>query len=360
MKISVLKSIIREKGTEVLELKKADVPLPDIIKYGICDIEVVMKKPIDEFFSGPSFYNLKREAGFPEFKLNIDGSVKNIRGIILTRSREDIVEFLSKYYVEGDIFIDSCIKTAPTKKEGIQKAFSSYFDNIEIVIFGFDEFIIDRFRSLKIERYRDFYVCFLDDDSENVVMVREKLIKVKNYKIPRAEYLIFFIRRKNELKGKKTIQRMFRDLVIINKKRIPESEFIKCLYYNGREFNFIDSISSKIVSNFEKNGYMRFVEPAIFGYNFLKFQAFIPWKKQVRRKITRKSLKNPFKVPVLFAFDSKIPINIPARANVIDDDEVIYAFNYIRNKKKTLPDFPIVYFHPSVKEDTEFLLIASV
>lgn len=359
MKINVLKSIIKERTVEVLELKKEDIPLPDILKYGMCDIELIMEEPVNDFFGEILFYDLKRKSGLPEFTINMYGKAKRIKGIIFAASREDAVEFLSKYYVEGDSVIDSCIKLAPTKKEGIQRAFLSYPEDIEIVIFEFEELFLDRLRAIKMVRYRDFYVCSMDYEFERVVLTRNKFIKVKKYKIPRTEYLIFFTKRKNKILRRKGFIRSFihrRN----HRKKTSDIEVEKCLYYDGREFSFPESISSKIVLGFEKYGNMILVAPDVFGYNFLKFRAFVPWKKSLRRKISKKRIKNPFGVPAVFAFDSRIPVNLPQRVRIIDDEETIYAFNYIRRKKKAPFDFPIVYFHPSVKEDTEFLLIASL
>ncbi len=357
MKINVLKSIIKERMVEVLELRKEDIPLIDILKYGMCDIEVVMEEPIKYFFEEPIFYDLRKKSGLPEFKINIYGKVKKIKGIIFSTSREDAVEFLSKYYVEGDSVIDSCIELAPTKREGIQRAFLNYSEDIEIVISDFGDLLEEKFSIVKMVRYRDLYVCSIYD-FEKMVLTRDKFIKVKNYRIPRTEYLIFFTKRKN-----KTLRRGFAGSFIYRKnlrKKVYDIEVQKCLYYNGREFSFPELISSKIVSNFEKYGNMMLISSYVFGYNFLKFRAFVPFKKFLKRKISTKRIKNPFGVPAVFAFDSKIPINLPNNTRVIDDEETIYAFNYIKSKKRTPFDFPIVYFHPSVKEGTEFLLIASL
>lgn len=357
MKISVLKSIMREKGVEVLELKKVDIPFTDIIKHGMYDIEAIMEQSTNNFLFDTPFYYSKKDIGFSEFKLNIDGKIKNIKGIIYADSKEDVIEFLSKYYVEGDSVLDSCIKIASTKKEGIQKAFLTYFEDIEIVTFEFKELLFEMPHSLAIIKYKDFYVYAINHEFEAVI-AREKFIRFKNYKIPRLEYLIFFLNRKN---GPLRIRRygMTFDRKY-SKRKLPSVEVEKCLYYDGKEMNFVESLSSKIISKFETEGYMTFVKPEIFGYNFLKFRAFVPFKKEVKKKISKKRIKNPFGVPVLFAFDSKIPFNLPSKIRVIDDEEIIYAFNYIKDKKRGLPDFPLVYFHPSVKEDTQFLLIASV
>jgi len=344
MKIKLLKSIIKEKGCEVFEVKEENIPFLEVVENNIVDID---------FYDSPRSFGEVirgriRNLEIPSFRIEIDGEIKKINGFILVYKKSDTVYFLEKYYVDGDKTLDSYIKNSSSKKEGIFKAL---IEKPEIIIpyVGEEELLRRRFSNPFIElphnlkKYKNFFVKE-NENIDEVMYYREKYIKIKNYNIKRWEYLIPIFEKKISLRRR------------WEEENIPE--IIKWLYYDGKKFKYFNIIPDEVIEKFDKDGKITFIPEYFLGYNFLKFLCFLPWKKKLKNKIKINKIKNLLNFPIIFAFDSKIPINIPQKAKIIEDDEIIFAFKYLNENPKGLKNFPIVYFHPSIKNDTEFLILA--
>jgi hypothetical protein len=344
MRIKVLKSIIKENGCELFELKEENIPFLEVVENNLLDIDFYeAPRNFAEAMSG-----VKRKIEIPSFRIKINGKIEKINGFIFAFKKIDTVQFLEKYYVDGNTILDDYIKSSSSKKEGILKAL---IENPDIIFpYVVKEKLIrreydDPFKELphNFKKYNDFIVKE-NENLDEIMYYREKTIKVKNYNIKRWEYLIPIFDEK------------------ISPRRRWEKEYVpeikKWLYYDGRKFKYFNILPDEVIKKFDKDGRITFIPEQFVGYNFLKFLCFLPWKKKLKNKIKVKSIKNPFKFPIIFAFDSKIPINIPKKVKIIEDDEIIWAFKYLNENQKGLKDFPIVYFHPSIKNDTEFLILA--
>jgi len=349
MKIKVLKSIIKGNGIEIFEVQEENIPFLEILENDIVDIDFKDYRLPRSF---PEAMTRKTSLKIPSFRIKIDKNLKNIKGFILISQKINAINFLEKYYVDGDEILDNYIKKFNSKKEGIWKAFLEEFEKIKIVFpFKVTEDLSKGtkdmvWRNSNFVRYKDLIVK-LDGAKEIKGYYREKFIKIKNYKIKRGEYL-FRIPEEGRIFPRKRFLRA----------KISYDEVKKWIYYDGKKFNYFDTLPQEVIERFDEDGKVTYINEEFLGYNFLKFLAFLPWRKNLNDKIDFKKIKNSFNIPLIFAFDSRIPINLPGKIKIIEKEEIIQAFKYLKQTQRNLENFPVVYFHPSIKDDTEFLTLA--
>jgi len=365
MKITGLSKLLDKKDVKLYEICELEVPLKDVVNYGMCNVEEVIfyyreNLPFDSLFSCEDIHYY-----IGKFRIKINGEIKEIKGVIFTSYLPKVVSFLCEHYVDGNKEIDNLIKNIGSKEKGIEIAvkkktlnFIKYFPEEEYFsIEGKYPFI----------NYKGNLIFTYSLDRENIFLIyREKFIKFKNYKIPRVEFLLFpyipperldipYIPSFMWRRGRKIKRILKRDNPFHYKRNLS------VIHYDANRFRILRNLSPEIIKRFDKDGKINRKSDFeyLVGYNFLNFECFIPFKKEIKNKINHKTIKNPFNSKVIFAFDSRVPINFK-KIKVIDDERIIYAFNYLLKKEKSLENFPLVYFHPSVKQNTEFLMIAGL
>lgn len=359
MKVSGLLKLLEERDVKLYEICELEIPFKDVIGYRIRNAEQAIFKRRNLFFE-QLFSSQDIPSQIEKFRISINGEIKEIRGIIFTFSLYNTISFLCKYYVDGNKEIDNLIKITGSKEKGIEMAIKK--KPLNFIVFLSEEEPLSLEEIHSCINYKGYTLFTNPNYGDSILSIyREKYIKFKNYKIPRLEFLLFPYVFEDRPNFAYFMRRRFK-----KGRRIKEDSFFlrnnsNVIYYDGYRFKILKTLPSELIKRFDKDGKINenpFFEHFI-GYNFLKFECFVPFKRKIKNRISLKTIKNPFNSRVIFVLDSRVPVNFK-KIKVIDDERIIYALNYLEKRERILENFPIVYFHPSVREDTEFLIVAGL